>query len=373
MDPFEQMAASAVALTEEYSLPRELLSIEIVDAIIARLCASGRCDRQSIIAAFGAWLGQQLVNEGGRWVNTEETTAPRVQLAGCYYSPFDAIANRCIDDSSQPSIKIKFFNAINHAKEQDAKDKHADATEVNQAAWEKLATTGRFVASAPQRLSNERAMLGLDPWLRKIGVKAKRVLCLAAGGGTHAPLLAMAGADVTVVDFCDAILNVDRECAAALALPIRTVCCDMQDLSVLNTQQFDIVVQPVSNNYVRDPSIVYAEIHRALLPGGWYLSQNKSPTALQVGYCRSLNNYVLTLGQPEEAASNTVEIPWLKEPEMREFGHSHADLIGKLCEIGFTIHGFEEPNHADAWASPGSLEHVAQFVPPYFKLLARRE
>ena len=51
-------------------------------------------------------------------------------------------------------------------------------------------------------------------------VRGRRVLCLAAGGGRHGPLLAAAGADVTVVDLSPAMLEVDRRVAASRGLTL---------------------------------------------------------------------------------------------------------------------------------------------------------
>ena len=60
----------------------------------------------------------------------------------------------------------------------------------------------RFVRTDVLLDNREEAIAAIDPWLRQEGsLEGRRVLCLAAGGGTHGPLFALAGADVTVVDF----------------------------------------------------------------------------------------------------------------------------------------------------------------------------
>ncbi len=60
------------------------------------------------------------------------------------------------------------------------------------------------------------------------------VLCLASGGGQQGPVLAAAGANVTVLDNSLAQLARDEEVAARESLSILTIQGDMADLSVLD-------------------------------------------------------------------------------------------------------------------------------------------
>ena len=60
----------------------------------------------------------------------------------------------------------------------------------------------------------------------------KKVLCLAGGGGQQGPVLAAAGADVTVFDNSPAQLGKDEFVARRDGLEIVTVQGTMQDLSV---------------------------------------------------------------------------------------------------------------------------------------------
>jgi ubiquinone/menaquinone biosynthesis C-methylase UbiE len=74
------------------------------------------------------------------------------------------------------------------------------------------------------------------------------VLCLASGGGQQGPVLAAAGATVTVFDNSPRQLARDQEVAAREGLAIETVLGDMRDLRVFPDATFDVVVvNPVSN------------------------------------------------------------------------------------------------------------------------------
>ena len=79
-----------------------------------------------------------------------------------------------------------------------------------------------------------------------------RTLCLASGGGQQGPLLAAAGAVVTVFDNSPKQLEQDRLVANRDGLLIETVEGDMADLSIFAEQSFDLIVHPVSNEFVTD-------------------------------------------------------------------------------------------------------------------------
>ena len=74
----------------------------------------------------------------------------------------------------------------------------------NRAAWDARVQRGQRFTMAATDDEMERPLEILDPsgWLGG-DVKDRRILCLGAGGGRHGPMLANAGARVTVVDPAD--------------------------------------------------------------------------------------------------------------------------------------------------------------------------
>ena len=68
------------------------------------------------------------------------------------------------------------------------------------------------------------------------------VLCLASGGGQQGPVLAAAGATVTVFDNSPAQLAQDRLVAEREGLNLRTVEGDMAGLSAFDDATFDLIV-----------------------------------------------------------------------------------------------------------------------------------
>jgi SAM-dependent methyltransferase len=204
-------------------------------------------------------------------------------------------------------------------------------------------------------------------------VRGRRVLCLAAGGGKHGPLLAAAGAEVTVVDLSPALLEQDRRVGAERGLTLRTVEASMDDLSMLPRAGFEIVIQPVSTCYAPDLAAVYREVARVTAPGALYISQHKQPASLQAEVPPSARGYMLT-----EPYYRSGPLPPVmdglqhREGGTVEFLHRWSELIGGLCRAGFVIEDLVEPRHEDPLAEPGTFGHRCRFLPPFVTVKARR-
>jgi SAM-dependent methyltransferase len=210
-----------------------------------------------------------------------------------------------------------------------------------------------------------------DGWLGE-GIVGKRVLCLAAGGGRQSALYAAAGALVTVVDISPAMLALDRTVAAERKLNIRVIEASMDDLSMLLSAEFDIVVQPVSTCYVPDVGKVYREVARVIVAGGLYISQHKQPASLQADTRPSSRGYELAEPYYREGPLPAVAGSLHREPGTLEFLHRWEALIGGLCRSGFVVEDLSEPVHARPQADPGSFAHRSRYLAPYVRIKARR-
>ena len=96
----------------------------------------------------------------------------------------------------------------------------------------------------------------------------ERVLLLAGAGGQQAPVLAAAGARVTVLDNSPRQLAQDQLVATREGLEIAGVLGDMRDLSMFADHTFALVVHPCANSFVPDIRPVWREAFRVLRPGG---------------------------------------------------------------------------------------------------------
>ncbi|MDR9857210.1 class I SAM-dependent methyltransferase [Paenibacillus sp. VCA1] len=174
-------------------------------------------------------------------------------------------------------------------------------------------------------------------------LQGKKVLCLASGGGQQGPILAAAGAEVTVLDFSESQLMQDAFVAERDELPIRTVLGSMTDLSMFVSDQFDVIVHPVSNLYVPDIQPVWQEAFRVLKPGGIFISGFMNPVfylfdwdlqdkgILQVKH--SIPYSELDYSSEEEIAKNGIAL---------EYGHTLEQQLQGQIDAGFVIVGFYE-------------------------------
>jgi len=172
-------------------------------------------------------------------------------------------------------------------------------------------------------------------------LKDAHVLCLASGGGQQGPVLAAAGARVTVFDNSPAQLKQDQLVAERETLSIRTVEGDAADLSVFADESFDLIFNPCSTVFMADVRAVWKECYRVLRHGGILMTGSMNPV-----------HYIFDLYKADEGIlevahsipySDLTSIPKEDLDELIEkglpveFGHSLTDLIGGQCDAGFVI------------------------------------
>ncbi len=253
----------------------------------------------------------------------------------------------------------------------------------NAAAWDRLAAAGQPLArpAVDAAFADPRGWLGTAGppgrcWLPE-SLQGLEVLCLAAGGGKHGPLYAAAGARVTVVDLSAAMLELDRRVARERRIDLELVQASMDNLTMLASGRYDLVIQPVSSCYLPRLERLFAEVARVTKPDGRYISQHKSAASLQASLePNGAGRYELLHPLPA-AESRREPLPpvgpsRLREAGTAEFVHRLGDLLGGVCAAGFMIEDCWEPAEADATARPGAYGHRARFLPPYLRLLARR-
>src|SRR6185295_1369113 len=180
-------------------------------------------------------------------------------------------------------------------------------------------------------------------------LEGANILCLASGGGQQGPVLAAAGAQVTVLDNSPAQLAQDRLVAERDGLNIRLELGQMDELSRFSDSTFDLIVHPVSNLFVPDVRPVWREAFRTLRAGGSLLAGFANP----VNYLFDANElkrsaFVVRHSLPYSdvnSLSPSELAAFLETGEPLEFGHSLDDQIGGQIEAGFVITGFYE----DRW------------------------
>jgi SAM-dependent methyltransferase len=203
-------------------------------------------------------------------------------------------------------------------------------------------------------------------------MKGARILCLASGGGQQGPILAAAGARVTVYDGSPKQLERDREVAEREGLELETVEGDMADLQNLGDESFDLVVHPVSNAFVPDVRPVWSECARVLRSGGELLAGFTNPIRylfpddLETGSDRLCVAHRIPYSDVE-ALSDEQKARQIAAGEPFEFSHTLADQIAGQLSAGFVLTGFYE----DAYAPEDDA--LSRFIPSFVATRARKE
>ncbi len=250
-----------------------------------------------------------------------------------------------------------------------------DIREHNRRAWDRQVEYGNpwTIPVSPEEISEARAgrwKIVLTPnkpvphdWLPDL--PGKRVLCLASGGGQQGPVLAAAGAQVTVYDNSPKQLALDRTVAEREGLSIRIVEGDMRDLSALQSDSFDFIVHPVSNVFVPEVRPVWREAFRVLCRGGVMVSGFDNPVVylfdnelgdrtgrLEVKYALPYSD-LEQLTDDQKRRYEAEGLPY-------EFSHTLEDQIGGQIDAGFVIAGFYEDYDLPTRDWP-----LSRYMPPY--------
>jgi SAM-dependent methyltransferase len=250
----------------------------------------------------------------------------------------------------------------------------------NRAAWDRRVDEGdewtRPVSS--EVITRARAgdwsvvLIGYMPvdrgWFPEV-IEGLDILCLASGGGQQAPILAAAGAKVTVLDNSPRQLGQDEFVAQRDGLQLRTVLGNMQDLGEFSECCFDLVLNPVSNLFCPQLEPVWRECFRVLRPGGTMLAGFVNPD-LFIFDAEALDSRGELVVRHALPYSDLTHLS--REERDRTFGpdapveysHSLTEQIGGQLAAGFVITGFAEaPHHEDA---------TAQYLPGYYATRAIR-
>jgi SAM-dependent methyltransferase len=182
-------------------------------------------------------------------------------------------------------------------------------------------------------------------------LKGIDLLCLASGGGQQAPILAAAGARVTLLDNSPGQLAQDRMVAERDGLEIQIVEGDMSDLSRFADESFDFVFHPCSNLFVPDVRPVWREAFRVLRHGGILLAGFLNPVLYMFDF-ELAERGKLEVRHPIpysdlESLAGDDRQKRLQDGEPFEFGHTLTDQIGGQTDAGFLISAFYEDRHGE--------------------------
>jgi SAM-dependent methyltransferase len=176
-------------------------------------------------------------------------------------------------------------------------------------------------------------------------------LCLAGAGGQQGPVLAAAGAKVTVFDNSPKQLAQDRFVAERDGLTVETVEGDMRDLGCFGAGRFGLVIHPCANCFVPEVRPVWREVWRVLRPGGVLLAGFINPVVfafderlaeqgeLKVRHQLPYSDLTSLTGEERDRL--------ITSGQPLTFSHSLEDLIGGQIDAGLILTGLYEDDFAE--------------------------
>jgi SAM-dependent methyltransferase len=251
-----------------------------------------------------------------------------------------------------------------------------DVHAINRRAWDAQVERGNAwtmpvtpeVIAAARRGAWSLLLTNLAPVPRRwfpANLAGLRTLGLAAGGGQQGPILAAAGARVTVLDASPRQLDQDRAVAKREKLDIILDEGDMADLSRYPDASFDLVFNPCSTLFVPDVKPVWRECFRVLRAGGILMTGFLNPVTYVFDREKMADGvyearHRLPYSDLQMSAKQREKLFGPDEPV--EFSHTLTDLIGGQLSAGFVLTDLYE----DQFGDPRSTD-------PYFPgLIATR-
>lgn len=265
----------------------------------------------------------------------------------------------------------------------------------NEKIWDELAKAGVLCSQPKLDLTPEAA----KQYINKNGFydnnfEGKSVLCLACGGGQQSIGFALLGAKVTVVDFSEEQLEKDKLVAQEYQKEIRIIKSDMRNLSFCKDEEFDIVYQPYSINYIPSVERVFDEVTRILKPGGlydimfhnpyvhgswkdgcWGKEWTKSELWNEVGYPiwqPYKDGHPIQTFDPNWNFINSMDKEvQIKSPQ--EYRHTLSTIMNDLISGGLELIHFKEEVGQNYDSEPGTWEHYKSCLPPWIYLLSKKK
>ncbi|GGH86500.1 ubiquinone/menaquinone biosynthesis C-methylase UbiE [Pullulanibacillus pueri] len=231
-----------------------------------------------------------------------------------------------------------------------------DTVKQNSSAWDKKVEEGAKYTQPVSKETIEKSKSGNweitvtgkpvpRDWFPQ-SLKGLKILCLASGGGQQGPVLAAAGADVTVTDISKKQLEQDDFVARRDGLKLRTVQGDMSDLSEFPDGEFDMIINPISNLFVEELKPVWQEASRVLKDKGVLIAGFVNPILYIFDDEEDMKGHLVVKNTiPSSSLDGLTEEEindYIKANKTIEYGHTLEEQIQGQIDAGFVITGMYE-------------------------------
>jgi SAM-dependent methyltransferase len=195
-------------------------------------------------------------------------------------------------------------------------------------------------------------------------VKGKRVLDAACGPGVYSEWLLAHGAEVVAVDASPKMVELARR-RLGEAADVRQADLS-KPLTFLSNESFDVVLSPLTMNYIKDWRSTFGEFYRVLRPAGCFVFSVGHPFS-DYTYFKSEKYFETELVGSEWRGFEGVKV------YMPTFRRSLEETLNPLIEAGFCIERILEPRPTEEFrnADPEDYEELLQ-QPVFLCLRARK-
>jgi len=218
---------------------------------------------------------------------------------------------------------------------------------INEASWNRLAAYYQEFTRISLNNFHYNPYGPGDNELGIIGdVTGLDVLDIGCGGGQNSIVLSKHGAkSVTAIDQSESQLEFARKLARREKREIRFLKCDMEDLSIIRDDEFDLIVSSHAMNYASNISKVFVECARVLRKGGRLITCMAHPIWLVLGealekkdFTKIASYFDTKRGRWEWEKRTGERIATFESTSWRL-----GQILNALCDAGFVINRIEEP------------------------------
>ena len=399
------------AIYDDYTLPPLLQTIASIEADFKQQVFLKVILKEQIIGAVRAYLKDDICKIGRLIVH------PDFQNQGIGKQLMVAIEKEFLNASKfelftgyLSSKNLTFYKKLGYQEfkrevvptglelvflEKMAKNDALEIVAKNERLWDNLVLNDVLCSQPKLALTPEKAKAYLlNHSFYAADLSGQKVLCLASGGGQQSIAFALLGATVTVVDFSAEQLKKDKLVAEKYGQPIRCIKTDMQDLSMLVDNEFDIVYQPYSINYIPSVEKVFDEITRVLKPNGIYQLMFHNPfvhgswkdgcwgSEWQQAELWQGKGYPIWQPYQDGYPIKTTDPNWnftnnqnqaIKLESPQEYRHTLSTILNGLISRGFGILSLKEEVGDNFDSPPGTWEHYQSCAPPWIYLFSKKQ
>ncbi len=174
-----------------------------------------------------------------------------------------------------------------------------------------------------------------SPFLQSEQLNGVKLLGLACGGGQQMPIFAALGADCTVLDYSDKMLDAERMVSKREGYPINIIKADMSQPLPFKGNSFDIIFHPVSNVYVENVQHIWDECQRILKPGGVLLAGCDNGINFLIE--NDIEPLKIEYALPFNPLRNLEHRKLVDMGDAYQFSHTYEEQVGGQLKAGFRL------------------------------------